>query len=270
MADYVPFCRKKSSSPYPLLLEDDCACALSSEEFACAACLSRALSPSLQARNLYIDMKMKRLIFLLCLLSAAVLRAQDARTLFVQMPDSVCPLLTEVNRADCIDFLDSRMRAIVTNRLGGKSEMTTLAPDYIRVQMTQKSTWQMKLLPAADSTLLVCTVSTVLGPAADSHIRFYTTDWHPLPADSLLPPLPAVNDYLEVIPDSAHTPRLRDALRQLNLRFLHANLVPGGDTLSLSLGTPAYMEKEAAEELKPFIRRTLHYVWQDGRFRPVR
>ena len=43
---------------------------------------------------------------------------KEARTVFVQMPDSILPLLTEVNRADCIDFLDSHMRAQVTNRFG--------------------------------------------------------------------------------------------------------------------------------------------------------
>lgn len=34
------------------------------------------------------------------------LRAQEAKTLFVNMPDSLLPLLTSVNRADCIDFLE--------------------------------------------------------------------------------------------------------------------------------------------------------------------
>ena len=72
---------------------------------------------------------MKRLISTLCLFAVlAVASAQEARTLFVHMPDSILPLLTPVNRADCIDFLDSRMRAVVTNRLGGKSEMLTPCP----------------------------------------------------------------------------------------------------------------------------------------------
>ena len=70
------------------------------------------------------------------------------------MPDSLSPLLTAVNRADFIDFLESEMKAEVTNRFGGKSEMTELTPDYIRVQVTPQSTWQMKLLSVNDSTVL--------------------------------------------------------------------------------------------------------------------
>ena len=60
--------------------------------------------------------------------------AQQAKQYFVSMPDTILPLLTEINRADCIDFLESNMRAIVTNRLDGKSEMTTLTDNYIEIK----------------------------------------------------------------------------------------------------------------------------------------
>ncbi|GAE82385.1 hypothetical protein JCM10512_586 [Bacteroides reticulotermitis JCM 10512] len=66
------------------------------------------------------------------------LYAQEAKKLFVSMPDSLCPLLTSVNRADCIDFLESKMKAEVDNRFGKKSEMTDLSKDYIRMQMSRK------------------------------------------------------------------------------------------------------------------------------------
>ena len=50
------------------------------------------------------------------------LQAQEAKTCFKNMPDSICPLLSAVNRADFIDFLESKMKAEVTNSFGGKSE----------------------------------------------------------------------------------------------------------------------------------------------------
>lgn len=212
---------------------------------------------------------MKKLIAtLLFPLASIALQAQEARTLFVNMPDSLSPLLSAVNRADCIDFLDSKMRAVVSNALGGKSEMTTLTMDYIRVQLTQRSTWEMKVLPLpGDTARVICAVSTVSAPAGDSHIRFYTTDWRELPAADYLPAQPSMDDYLLAVPDSADTPRLRDARRQADLLFIRAGLAPEGTSLTLTLDTPRYMEKEAAEELKPFIRRSLVYVWRDGKFR---
>ena len=48
------------------------------------------------------------------------LQAQEAKTCFKNMPDSICPLLSAVNRADFIDFLESKMKTEVTNSFGGK------------------------------------------------------------------------------------------------------------------------------------------------------
>ena len=44
-------------------------------------------------------------MLMLWLLSA---NAQQAKQYFVSMPDTILPLLTEINRADCIDFLEKR------------------------------------------------------------------------------------------------------------------------------------------------------------------
>lgn len=118
----------------------------------------------------------KSLLGSFLLFLALFAQAQDARTVFINMPDSLMPLLTKVNREDCIDFLDSKMRAQVKNKFGNMSEMTDLSVDYIRMKMTEQSDWQMKLLTTTDSTKIVCAISTACAPACDSEIRFYTTD----------------------------------------------------------------------------------------------
>lgn len=213
---------------------------------------------------------MKHWFFFLLLLAALAAPAQEARTLFVNMPDSVLPLLTPVNRADCIDFLDSQMRAVVTNRLGGKSEMTTLTPTYIRLQLTSRSTWQMKVLALSDTARVICTVATAYAPAPDSHIRFYDTRWHPLPTADYLDSLPALDDFFVPVPDSVCTYAFRDARRQADMCLLDAALAPDSTTLTVTLATLRYMQKEAADKLKPFIRRALIFDWTAGRFRPRR
>ena len=74
---------------------------------------------------------MKRILILIFVLyvCGAAGRAQDLKTLFVALPDSLSPLLTEVNRADFGDFLESGMKAEVKNRFGNMSEMTKLTSD---------------------------------------------------------------------------------------------------------------------------------------------
>ncbi|MBP3679485.1 MAG: DUF3256 family protein, partial [Bacteroidaceae bacterium] len=121
---------------------------------------------------------MKRLIYLFlvwgCTLSVV---AQDMKKVFIAMPDSLTPLLTKVNKEDCIDFLASNMKAEIKNRFDKSSEMKVLTEDYLQMQMTENSTLEMKLLPINDSIKIVCIVKTVCSSACDSEIRFYDTNW---------------------------------------------------------------------------------------------
>lgn len=211
---------------------------------------------------------MKKLVvflFVICM-GAASLPAQSAKACFTSMPDSLSPLLTAVNRADFIDFLESKMKAEVTNRLGGKSEMTELTPDYIRVQVTPQSSWQMKLLAVNDTTRLICTVATVCAPACDSHIGFYTTGWKKLPSVSYLPALPATDDFILPACDTTDVYRYQDVRLQADMLLMKADLSAGDATLTFTFTTPDYMEKEAAEKLKPFLRRPVSYIWKEGKF----
>lgn len=211
---------------------------------------------------------MKKLVvflFVICM-GAGSLPAQSAKACFTSMPDSLSPLLTAVNRADFIDFLESKMKAEVTNRLGGKSEMTELTSDYIRVQVTPQSSWQMKLLAVNDTTRLICTVATVCAPACDSHIDFYTSDWKKLPSSSYLPALPAMDDFIAPASDTTDVYRYQDARLQADMLLMKADLSAGDATLTFTFTTPDYMEKEAAEKLKPFLRCPVSYVWKEGKF----
>ncbi len=204
-------------------------------------------------------------LFVVCM-GIGSLSAQLAKTCFTNMPDSLSPLLTAVNRADFIDFLESKMKAEVTNRFGGKSEMTELTPDYIRVQVTAQSSWQMKLLSVNDSTRLICTVATACAPACDSHINFYTTDWKELPSALYLTELPAMDRFVAPAPDTADVYRYQDARIQADMLLMKADLSGKDATLTFTFTTPDYMEKEAAEKLKPFLRRSVSYAWKEGKF----
>ena len=74
-----------------------------------------------------------------------------------QMPDSVVPYLSENNKLDLIDFLDSNMKAEVHNQLEGKT--------------------------AVDSaSQIVCLISTYGTDVRDSQLTFYSTRWRKLDA----------------------------------------------------------------------------------------
>lgn len=203
-------------------------------------------------------------LFALSLPAFVTLQAQEAKNLFANMPDSLCPLLTSVNRADCIDFLESKMKAEVENRFGAKSEMTELSKDYIRIQMTAQNTWQMKLLPLQDSINVICVVSTACAPACDSNITFYTADWKEISGTQFIT-LPALEDFL-LSPDTASVYAFDEASRAADLLLMKADFNKGNTELTITLTTPDYMNSEAAEKIKPFLRSPLIYQWRNGAF----
>ena len=211
---------------------------------------------------------MKRIIvWILWSLPLLGLQAQNARTCFVNMPDSLLPLLTPVNRADCVDFLESNMKAEVTNVFDRKSQMTHLSDDYIRLQLTPQSTWQMKLLAVTDSTKVICVVSSVCAPACDSRICFYSTDWQPLATARYLPSLPGLDDFLKPVPANQDDYHYQDAVRAVDMLLMRADLSPADDKLTFTFTTPDYLDKETASKLQPFVRReAVSYEWRGGQY----
>ena len=192
--------------------------------------------------------------------------AQQAKQYFVSMPDTILPLLTEINRADCIDFLESNMRAIVTNRLDGKSEMTKLTDNYIAIKLSEQSSWQMKVLALNDSTQVICTVFTACAPACDSHIKFYTTQWESLSLADYIQTMPTLSDYLPQLNEADYDIQTLNAVKQADLLLIKMQLSADDNTLVCSFDTPQYMEKNAAQKLTPLLQKPIVYNWNSGKF----
>lgn len=192
--------------------------------------------------------------------------AQQAKQYFVSMPDTILPLLTEINRADCIDFLESNMRAIVTNRLDGKSKMTTLTDNYIEIKLSEQSSWQMKVLALNDSTQVLCTVFTACAPACDSHIKFYTAQWESLSLADYIQTMPTLSDYLPQLNESDYDIQTLNAVKQADLLLIKMQLSADDNTLVCSFDTPQYMEKSAAQKLTPLLQKPIVYNWNSGKF----
>jgi len=209
---------------------------------------------------------MKKLLTIITTLTLMLsAQAQQAKDYFTSMPDTILPILTEVNRADCIDFLDSNMKAEVTNRFSGKSEMTKLTADFIEMRLTPSATWQMKVLQAAE-TPLVCAVSTVSAPAADSHILFYDDDWNQLSATDYLSEMPQIDDFFTTIPDSVNLNRYLFYRSRVDVPLMKAVLSPDAQTLSFSLSTIGTLDRETVDFLQPFVRKEIVYQWNGARF----
>ena len=112
--------------------------------------------------------------------------------LFREMPDSLLPVLSENNRLDMIDFMASGMKAEVSNRLGGRSEMTMLTDDSLRVKVSDALTVTLLLITPLDSTengnKVICFIRTYGTDESmlQSVTSFYTIQWNQM---NQMPPL---------------------------------------------------------------------------------
>ena len=213
-------------------------------------------------------MIMKKLIYLFlvwgCTLSVA---AQDMKKVFIAMPDSLTPLLTKVNKEDCIDFLASNMKAEIKNRFDKSSEMKVLTEDYLQMQMTENSTLEMKLLPVNDSVKVVCMVKTVCSSACDSEIRFYDISWKKEFPKSDYLQLPAPQTFY--LPTDTVSSEVELIKRKADMHVMKAILSKDDSSLSFIYTTPEYLNQEDREKLSPYLRKeAVVYRWKDGKFLP--
>lgn len=203
------------------------------------------------------------IVSIFCVLSAT---AQNMKSVFVSMPDSIAPLLTQTNKEDCIDFLDSNMKAVVKNRFGNEAEMKALTENYVLMQTSPVGTLEMKLLPVNDSTNVVCMVKTVCASACDSEVHFYTSDWSKkLDAKNFLQ-TPEADAFF--LPNDTLTDE--DALirKKADMHLMKVSLSKDDASLTYIYSTPDYLNKEDREKLLPHLRKEpIVLRWQDGKFR---
>lgn len=133
-------------------------------------------------------------LLLACLLMAVCVsgRAEDSipeklmETAFRLMPDSVIPSLSENNKLDMIDFVNSNMKAEVTNLFGGKSEMLSLTNDSLCIRVSDGLTVRLLLLRPMEVTdddeFVICMAQTfgIDSLNLSTKIDFMTLDWQKL------------------------------------------------------------------------------------------
>ena len=208
----------------------------------------------------------RRLLIIVSIFCGLSATAQNMKSVFVLMPDSIAPLLTQTNKEDCIDFLDSNMKAVVKNRFGNEAEMKALTENYVLMQTSPVGTLEMKLLPVNDSTNVVCMVKTVCASACDSEVHFYTSDWSKkLDAKNFLQ-TPEADAFF--LPNDTLTDE--DALirKKADMHLMKVSLSKDDTSLTYIYSTPDYLNKEDREKLLPHLRKEpIVLRWQDGKFR---
>ena len=209
---------------------------------------------------------MRRLLFVLFLIGWLVKGiAQKIEEVFIRMPNAMIVQLEEAWRKDLVDLYKSEKTATLENTMLGKSTLTKLTDDYLLLQLTKHSTVEMKLLPLINNTHIICMITTLNAPVADSHVSFYTTEWQPLPAKNLLEPTTA--DWFWKEDADRSSPQFLDAKSWMPVFLFKYSLHPENTTLTCTYQTPAWLDEETRAKVTPLLKETPKtYEWKMSRF----
>lgn len=195
--------------------------------------------------------------------SSVSLTAQNMSDIIKDMPDSIMPLLTKNDRLDFIDYLASNMKAEVTNRLGGKSEMTTISNNYAHIRMTGSSEISFKLLPTISDTI-ICMIHTYTSNVSDSKITFFNKKWEVLTSDNYFEK-PSADKFIS-LPDTLTNTEKENLKNKVYIPFIKAENSKDNLELKLTLTTPKYMNTDDSKAIAPYIKSEITMKWNGQRF----
>ena len=203
-------------------------------------------------------MKQILLTALFLLATLTVTAQKTAADAFTTAPTGIGPRLDQNTRLDMVDYYNSGLATPSANRLQGRSAITSLTPATITVKITDSSSAQIALLPAGRDTIFAV-ISTVATPGLDSTIKFYDSNWAPLPTDRHFT-APGWNDWMtpghDITEITAHTP------------FMLASYFIDTDagTLTATNNLATFLDEDTYKTLSPALRPTLTYKWNGKRF----
>ncbi len=210
---------------------------------------------------------MKRLLYtLLFCIGSLGIYAQEMDALFVAMPDQYIPQLENAWRKDLVDLYRSGKQARLQNTMNGYSSLDTLTSDFLRLQVTDRSQVEMKLLPLVNNSQVLCVVTTVSGPVPDSRINFYTTAWEPLDVADFYKPVEAEWFFNE--DSDRESLSFIDATSRLDIDLRKYTLSPENLTLTEEYTTPLYLGKTDRKRVEAYLKKSPKiYTWEKVRFK---
>ncbi len=200
---------------------------------------------------------MKKHLLTLALMGAALtgMAQTSAADLFTSAPQNVFPLLDQNTRLDMVDYYKNGMSTPSQNSLDGRSLITEMTPASLTVKMTDSSAMQIVELKGPKGSV-VALISTVATPGLDSNIKFFDSDWKPLPTESFF----VKPGWKEWLTDSGRQNQ-DEVTMQVPFMLASYRIDPESGTLTLTNNLSHFLDKALYDDLSSYLRPQLVYLW---------
>ena len=207
-----------------------------------------------------------RSLFLSVIIALCVVtvNAQNAASVFINMPRDIAIMLTDDNRKEMVGLFMNKKPAKILNLSESESELTHLTDSYLKLQLTVQNTLEIKLLPYGNRTV-ICVVQTACAPVCDSRAALYSSEWMPL---TEIAPLPDLQPCQFLNKKDEGSEARKNALTALDMRFYRYELSAKNNCLLVYYTTPELLGLEDRKLLKPYLlTRPLTLRWSAEGFR---
>lgn len=204
---------------------------------------------------------MKKIVYTFSLLLIGlVAQAQNIAPLVIAMPDDMLIGVTLDQRKQLIAPEKDTAQTVVVNAVGDTIKRLGFTDDYIALQTSKVGTLQVKLLSLVNNSQIIGVITTVCGPACDSRIDFYTTDWNPLGQPDLFPQIDK-EIFLKGDIDRTSDDFL-NAYASLDMTPVKLNFSSSDKNIVVTYDIKNYLSKDDYKKLEPFLKETPQvYTW---------
>ena len=213
---------------------------------------------------------MRTLIFIAALfMCATTAKAQTSITKIIEtIPREIIPYINDNSREEISKFTDENDSLSVKNELNGNTTIRKRNDDYVRIDLNESSSLQIKLLPVNDTTQIICMVRTMKSPLPESEIAFYSTEWEKLENGYGLPDIHNADSIMAGFtckPDTMTETKFEELRKYIEPIMVYAGFDDKGQALTFSINIP-FTTKDMRNEVKAIIKQK-SFKWSNGFFK---
>jgi len=186
---------------------------------------------------------------------------QTIGDLFRSMPSGLLPGVSEDNKTM---LLVDTGTTVVPYAMGEVHKIRQ-SNTFLQIRTSAIGTTQLKMLPVAKDSVIVCLIKTVCGDLCDSNISFYTTDWEKLEDEHFLPVIAAEYFFNS---SRKETENYKYAVSLPDIYPISAKFSDGGSDLTLTFNYRERLNDDQIAEIQPYLKSdSIILKWNNATFR---